>query len=119
MIQSNVKNDGKCQRVRRGESPSEITWQLLGSLQIHNSQGPPVQAANGTPLQIPTLTRESKSLSPQMAGHLRTQRVCTLTDRPTFPFRPFLFITEQSVVQGFEIQGKLELKHCSILALGS
>ena len=56
-----------------------------------------------------------------MAGDLRRWRVHTLTDHPPFSFQVRLFITgnKQGAVRGFEIQGELGEKDCSILVLDS
>ena len=57
----------------------------------------------------------------QMAGALRRWWIHTLTDHLTFSFRARLFITgnKQGAVRGFEIQGELGERECSILVLGS
>ena len=54
-----------------------------------------------------------------MAGDLRRRWVCTLTDHLTFSFQAKVFITgnEQDALRGFEIQGELGERNCSILVL--
>ena len=57
----------------------------------------------------------------QMASDLRRQQVCTIT-KPSYIFFPnqtFITGNKQGVVRGFEIQGELRERNCSILVLGS
>ena len=57
----------------------------------------------------------------QMAGDLRRWWVHTLTDHLVFSFQANAFITgnKQGAVRGFEIQGVLGERNCSIPVLGS
>ena len=56
-----------------------------------------------------------------MAGDLRRWRVHTLTYHLVFSFQANIFIPGniEDAVRGFEIQGELGERNCSILVLGT